>query len=117
MAKRKIHTLQRINSNEYPNGLPGKNSLNNIFPGKEVWLNKSKSQVHDISHDDLKRVNPRAAANWIPTFIEDAYHAKSFYGDNNQYHAWTTRIIVDGKSYAHCIVRGFVKTKGKDILI
>jgi len=104
-----LNTIQKCNISEYPNGLPGKNALIGINPGHIMSMNKSGNMLWDhISvHDKLVQIK-----------IDDAYYAKSFFGENNQHYAWTTRIIIGKKRYSYSIGRGcFVLVKFKDLLI
>ena len=81
-----MKNLLEINKNEYPDGLPGKNM--------EYYFNAF------IKHENING---------------KLFWAKSFYGDNNEYNAWTSGLIDDkGIIYFYCHAESyFLKTKEK----
>lgn len=105
---KKFNTLQRITPDEYPNGLPGKRQAEHIKLGYLMSMTKSGIVYdHTEPHDKLTLV-----------MVDDAFFAKSFYGENNEHHAYTTRIVIDGKSYSYCLgSNSWKKTRLKDIFI
>ena len=89
-SKKEVRELFRITSDEYPKGLPGKK----LYPiGETIPFSK------DIC---LK--------------IKEVFWAKTFYGPNNMYSAWTSGYLFEDGKYRTQGPMGISKDKGFDIV-